>query len=66
MIIKTMENDLGIKNEVYIRKYKLSVVMTDENNHARKALISHIYNKYKSQILLHSSQQKVTNERILL
>ena len=48
MIIKKIKNDLGIKNEDYIRKYQLSVVMTEDKKHARKALICHIHNKYKT------------------
>ena len=44
-----MEKDFGIKDEDYIRKHKLSVVMTDERNHARKALVNHINKKYKPQ-----------------
>ena len=59
-IIKQMEEDFGIKDDDYIRKHKLSVVMTEERKHARKALISHINNKYKTQIPLQSSQHKVT------
>ena len=34
--------------------------MTEERKHARKALISHINNKYKTQIPLQLSQHKVT------
>ena len=45
-----MKEDFGIKNEEYIRKHKLSTVMTEERKHARDALISHINNKYKTQI----------------
>ena len=59
-IIKQMEEDFGIIDDAYIRKHKLLVVMTDERKYARKALISHINNKYKTQIPLQSSQHKVT------
>ena len=45
MIIKKVEEDFGIKDDDYIRKHKLSVVMKDDKNHARKALINHINNK---------------------
>ena len=55
-----MKNDLEIKNEDCIRKYQLSVVMTEEKIYARNALISHINSKYKTQIPLQSPQQKVT------
>ena len=47
MVIKKMKKDFGIKDEDYIRKHKLSVVITDERNHARKALISHMYKNIK-------------------
>ena len=55
-----MEEDFGIKDDDSIRKHKLSVLMTDERKHARKALISHINTKYKTQIPLQSLQHKVT------
>ena len=60
MIIKKMEEDFGIKDEDYIRKHNLSVTITEERKHARKALINHINKKYKPQIPLQSSQHKVT------
>ena len=53
-----MEKDFGIKDEDYIRKHKLSVVITDERNHARIALINPINNKYKTQIPVQSSKHK--------
>ena len=60
MIIKKMEEDFEIKDEDYIRKHNLSITMTEERNHARKALINHMYKKYTTQIPLQSSQHKVT------
>ena len=60
MIIKKMQKDYGIQNDEYIRNHKLLVMMTEERKHARKVLISHINNKYKTQIPLSSSQHKVT------
>ena len=44
-IKKQIEEDFGIKDEDYIRKHKLSVVITDERNHARKVVNSHMYKK---------------------
>ena len=60
MIIKKMEEDFGIKDEDYIRKHNLLVTMSVDRSHARKALINHINNKYKTQIPLQSSKHKVT------
>ena len=54
-----MEEDFGIKDEDYIRKHNLSVTMSIDRSHARKALINHINKKYKPQIPLQSSQHKV-------
>ena len=42
--IKNYEKELGVKNDDFIKKHKISVTMTKNQEHARTAVINHIKN----------------------
>ena len=42
--IKKYEQEFGVRNEDFIKKYKISVVTSKERNHARTALLNHLKN----------------------
>ena len=42
--IKNYEKELGVKNDDFIKKHKISATMTKNREHARTAVINHIKN----------------------
>ena len=43
-VIKKYEQEFGVKNEDFINKHKISVVMFKERKYARTALLNHLTN----------------------
>ena len=43
-VIKKYKQEFGVKNEDFINKHKISVVMSKERKHARTALVNHLKN----------------------
>ena len=44
LAIKNYEKELGVKNDDFIKKHKISVTMTKNREHASTAVINHIKN----------------------